>query len=211
MKELILVSGGNKGLGKELFDIFSLKRPNSEIVNINRSGNGPFGSFDYSCKDMDFRAIVDYIEPFERILYINNAATVDPIKPVYKLSHREIEDSVYTNFINPLKMINTLLSSSEQVLIINITTGAAFTTNTELCMYSSTKAAMHRAIEILATEAVGSKSMAINFDPGRILTDMQSKLSVAKDFSLKDIVCKTPFVVAEEIFDVIDKMWVSHD
>jgi len=211
MNKLVLVSGANRGLGKEVFKIFSESWKDSTVMNINRSGVGELGDLDFKDKNIDFSGITKAIEAFESVIYINNLATIEPIKSVKNLSHKEIEDTTYTNFINPLKLISLLSSTNRNVFILNITTGAAFSVNTSLGLYSSTKAALHKAVEVCNKEEESDKLIAINYDPGRMETDMQRQLAIAKGFSLADVSCRTPFEVSKEIFNLINvnvkKLW----
>lgn len=203
---LVLITGSNRGLGYELHEKFSEKY---SVIGINRSSDRHNDIIiDLSSQSIDLEAISRRIANAEQIIFISNASTISPIKKIANISPMDIDTSMFVNFINPAKIINLITSSNSRFSIINITSGAAFTKNESLSLYSSSKAAMHRFIEILEKENETNNKclMVMNFDPGRMQTEMQSALMKEKKMD-PDLMStfNEPKKVAIEIFDFIEK------
>lgn len=204
-KILIIITGTTRGLGKALknrfqkFNVISLNRRKVDKTDI---------CIDFSLKDLDTK-IKDSICNYEKIFFISNASIIKPIKKIKDISSDDLDVSIHTNFINQAKIIMQIVKSNKQYSILNITSGAAFTSNTELSLYSSSKAAMHRFIEILKKEEEeenNANALYIdNFDPGRMQTEMQKDLISEKKLNLDIENLKTVEEVAEDIYQILGK------
>lgn len=201
---LVIISGTTKGLGYYLKNCFS----NENIVCLNRIKKTSFDiKIDLSQKNIDLVELKEKINQSERIVFISNASTIEPIRNICNINEKDIENSIYTNYVNPTKIILSIVKSKKEFVIINITTGAAFTINTKLAMYSASKASMHRFVEILKEEEEeNTKALFIeNFDPGRMQTNMQKNLLDAKKIKNDILEFKKPESVAIELYSLIGK------
>lgn len=201
---LIIISGTTKGLGKSLVEKFN----HHTVLHINRTKlmNDSL-LIDLSEKNIDLTEFNSIINDYNKIIFISNASTIKPLNTIENLLDHDIENSIYTNYINPAKMILSIIKSNKPYILLNITSGAAFTSNTELSLYSASKAAIHRFIDILKKEEDHNpKALFIdNFDPGRMQTDMQIHLLKAKKLknSIEDF--EKPENIANKIYSLIGK------
>lgn len=204
IETLILISGTTKGLGKSLKEVFSKRN----VVSINRKDDTDNNvKLNLSERAIDLSGIDHLINMYDKIIFISNASTITPIQKLLNISELELETSIYTNYINPAKIILRIIKSNKKYLILNITSGAAFTSNIELSAYSASKAAMHRFIDILKQEEMDNPNALFidNFDPGRMQTDMQMELINQKGININDINLSDSTNVAQEIKKLIGK------
>jgi benzil reductase ((S)-benzoin forming) len=201
---LVIISGTTQGLGKELALVFN----KFNVLTINRKDIGQNNIvLDLSSKKINLDNLEKYIKQYSQIVFISNASTINPIKNIKLLSEIELENSIFTNYINPSKIILSIIRANKKYVILNITSGAAFTTNEELSMYSASKAAMHRFVDILKREENGNEKALLieNFDPGRINTKMQFNLLDKKNISKENIKLNTTLEIANKIYDLVGK------
>jgi len=203
---LVLITGSNRGLGRELYLKFS---ESFEVLGLNRSQSEAADiRINLAEQEIDLQKISALLPLYKKTIFINNASTINPIKPIAEITFSEIDETIRVNFTNPAKIIKTIVSDSNCFSIINITSGAAFTKNEALALYSASKAAMHRFIDVLEKENEKKSNcmMVVNYDPGRMQTDMQANLLREKNIAL-DIVSgfTPPKDVANEIFNLVNR------
>lgn len=201
-KILIIITGCNRGLGKEIVSAFKAY----DTCCINRLKYTVDDCVvDLSKNSIDFDLIREKALRYSLVVFINNASIITPISAIRQIDRDDITKSMLVNYINPAKLITTVLQMDKKTVIVNITSGAAFSSNAELALYSSSKAAMHRYIDILAQEEKENKDVLLiaNFDPGRMQTDMQEELisKIGKNIKKNDL--NEPVKVAEKVFDLV--------
>lgn len=201
---LIIITGTTRGLGKALKTIFRMYT----VLSINRKEIDKNDIYiDLSEKDINLEKFNNIIKDYEKIFFISNASIIKPIKNIKDLTNDELDISLYTNFLNQAKIIMQIVKSNKKYLILNITSGAAFTSNTELSLYSSSKAAMHRFIEILKKEEENNPNALYvdNFDPGRMQTEMQKDLITDKKLNINIENLNIVEEVAANIYQILGK------
>lgn len=201
---LIIITGTTRGLGKALKTIFRMYT----VLSINRKEIDKNDIYiDLSEKDINLEKFNNIIKDYEKIFFISNASIIKPIKNIKDLTNDELDISLYTNFLNQAKIIMQIVKSNKKYLILNITSGAAFTSNTELSLYSSSKAAMHRFIEILKKEEENNPNALYvnNFDPGRMQTEMQKDLITDKKLNINIENLNIVEEVAANIYQILWK------
>lgn len=204
MRNVYLVTGTSRGLGKSLRELLVKE----DCISINRTVVSTTDIIaDLSDPNLDCTSILDAIKSYDTVIFISNAATIEPITSVCDLQVIDVEASIYLHYINPVKICTKILQSNKRFIICNITSGAAFSTHTQLAVYSSSKAAMHRYIEIAAVEEQHNHlNLGIfNFDPGRMKTDMQENLLKAVDSNTLETLKDMPSsdAVAVSLFEKI--------
>ncbi len=200
---LFLITGTTRGLGKALKNVFR----EYDVVSINRT---KYEESDI-CIDLSLTNIEvdinDIIKNYEKVFFIANASTISPIKKIKELNNEDLHISINTNFINQAKIILQIIKSDKKYSILNITSGAAFTSNSDLSLYSSSKAAMHRFVEILKKEEEnGSNALFIDkFDKGGMPKEMQENLIKDKNLNINIQDFSQVDEVANKIYQILGK------
>ena len=187
MKDYLIITGTNRGLGKAFFDYF-MDAP-ATIVAISRSfpdyqqeHSVSNGSILVKCdlaelKDPSSIPLLNGLasQKIERLTFINNAATIHPVGPIGNLDPIDIAQSVHTNIVAPLLLINYLVTlNSNKLKVINITSGAAQREIEGWAMYCSTKAAMEMFCRVLEKQYQKlGRVEVLQPDPGLVDTGMQ--------------------------------------
>lgn len=214
-----IITGASSGLGKSIKDLL-LSSTSHHVVSLSRKHEesdllNTRISF-YEC-DFSFLPNLDFIDSiYEKychyeIIFINNAATILPLKCIGSFKEEEIFNYIKINTISPIKIINRLVSifNKSKISVINITSGAAKKPISYWSLYCSSKSAVHMFCEVLAVE---HPSLVVrNIDPGVIDTQMQNKI---RESSFPDVgvfsklaetgKLKRPIDVAREILVLLE-------
>ena len=202
-KNLFIITGTTRGLGKALKNIFR----GYDVVSINRIKHEETDiCIDLSLTNIEVN-INDVIKNYEKVFFIANASIIKPIKRIKELNSEDLNNSINTNFINQAKIILQITKSDKKYSILNITSGAVFTSNTDLSLYSSSKAAMHRFVEILKKEEENNSNALFidNFDPGRMQTEMQENLIKDKNLNINIQDFSQVDEIANKIYQILGK------
>lgn len=201
---LFIITGTTRGLGRALKN----KLEDNIVISINRKKIDEIDiCLDLSVENINLDEFNKIISDYKKIFFIANASTIKPIKKIKDITIDDLDISIHTNFINQAKIILQIVKSNKKYSILNITSGAAFTSNTELSLYSSSKAAMHRFIEILQKEEENNPNALYidNFNPGRMQTEMQKNLINDKKLNIDIRDLTTIEKVAENIYQILGK------
>lgn len=137
----------------------------------------------------------------QNILFFNNAAVVTPIGRIGTLEENAIRQSLNINVVSQIELINLLASRFKDIIIVNLTSGAANNPIDGWSIYSTGKAAMISFLKSFSKE--NNKIKVLNFDPGVMDTRMQAEIRESdfeevkkfKDFSTLNRLKKTEEVV----------------
>ncbi len=202
-KNLFIITGTTRGLGKALKNVFR----EYDVVSINRIKYEESDiCIDLSLTNIEIN-IYNIIKSYEKVFFIANASTISPIKKIKELNNEDLHISINTNFINQAKIILQIIKSNKKYSILNITSGAAFTSNSDLSLYSSSKVAMHRFVEILKKEEQNNSNALFidNFDPGRMQTEMQENLIKDKNLNINIQDFVQVDEVANKVYQILGK------
>lgn len=199
--KVFIVTGVSSGLGKSIFDL--LIKKNQIIVALSRTFNEyqlelqkgnkvELLTCDLSMVNqlqniLNNISLIDS-DSVDEIIFINNAATINPISQIGDFSKNDIIDSISINLSSSIIINNYLCKISNKndltYKIVNITTGAARRPIEGWAMYCTTKSAVEMFLEVIELENDNVK--VINVDPGVINTGMQEKIrnSSEEDFPL---------------------------
>lgn len=183
--DLFIITGITKGLGYSINNI--LKKENKHTLAISR--NTPiFKGNNYSVVECDLsiipsvievtKEIVEFVnenEDTSRIVFINNAGTIEPIYRIGEtVDYESIVKHINVNYVSPIIITNEIVKIMKEeckLEIINITTGAAERPLANWAVYSSSKKAMKMYFETIMLE--DERINVINYDPGVMDTSMQ--------------------------------------
>ncbi|EOZ95863.1 hypothetical protein A33Q_3225 [Indibacter alkaliphilus LW1] len=201
MKSLYIITGSSKGIGKALVDAL-LEDPVNEVIGIARSeqvlDKGNFTPLNFDLSDFDlldenlFRIFPE--AEYSKIVLINNAGWIGPIRHVGKLKLEEIKMLFDLNVVVPMFLMDAFVkyyaSANAEKTVVNISSGAAKKAIDGWAGYSSSKAALNMMTEAAQVEAdldgTGIRYFAVA--PGVVDTDMQGDIRGAseKEFSKLD-------------------------
>ncbi|WP_235192224.1 (S)-benzoin forming benzil reductase [Cytobacillus firmus] len=199
--KLAIITGASKGLGASIArrmmtegtGIISVSRTeNPELAKLAAENHVFYAQYFCNLSSPDelesvfskLSALLQEKQP--EIVYVyNNAGVIDPIGTAGNLNHAALIQNAHVNLIAPILISNILLREvSSDMVIVNITSGAAERPIQGWSAYCSTKAGINMFTETAALElqTAGSRQKIIAFSPGVMDTDMQGTIrSSAKE------------------------------
>ncbi|HXA48443.1 MAG TPA: SDR family NAD(P)-dependent oxidoreductase, partial [Burkholderiaceae bacterium] len=183
---LLIVTGGSRGLGKSLVELYQSEE--WSILEFSRGGIGlhhmpvDLGDLDASFAVLEAQLQTLAKTPWERVVFINNAGLLTPIAPVRTLTDAQIEHNLTINLVSGIRLISSFVrafaESDSQITIANVSSGAALKGYSGWSLYCAAKAGMENYIRALAAEqSTAAKRMTcVNIDPGKMDTDMQGEI-----------------------------------
>jgi NAD(P)-dependent dehydrogenase (short-subunit alcohol dehydrogenase family) len=185
----IIVSGGSKGIGREV--VMSLATDKDNQILVTGRNEGRLKELQMECVNenvsylaMDISELDKEIEPvkeeiynrFSRVDILINIAGLLFVKDFMKLSDQEARNMMDTNFFGPaafIKLIVPLMSAGSH--IVNISSMGGFQGSSKyrgLSYYSASKAALSCLSECLAVE-LGETGISVNcLAIGSVQTEM---------------------------------------
>ena len=184
-----IVTGGSRGLGKELArellargllvivdgrDPVELERARKELAD---AGNVVAIAGDVSDPDHAHELIAAARRAGRLDLLVNNASTLGKVPlPVVADLDRPTFDSLFAvNVFAPIHLAQhalKLMASADVATIVNITSDAGVEAYPGWGGYGATKAALEHVSLVLAAELEGSSTRVLVFDPGDMNTAM---------------------------------------
>lgn len=207
--EMALVTGASKGLGYEVSRI--LTEQGLKVIGLSRSTNervqrltanrkGLYSHVSFDLTDVEameplIRKICRQIgaEKPRKLIVINNAGTVEPIERLGFLDNQLIQRAVRINVLAPIIINNTVLNvlrdESIELVIVNVTSGAAERPIHGWNVYSTTKAAINMHTKVAGIEQENGKTAnkIIAFSPGIMDTEMQGTIRGADEQAFTEI------------------------
>ena len=195
----IIITGGSKGLGKSLTQLYAKKgyvvyslarsiRNNSDNVT-----HIPIDLSDLNKATRELNKILDDIlaQSPESITLINNAGTLGKMDVLKDIPLSDIQATISINYITPMTLSSVFSKRLENYSgikkIRNISSGAANGAYHGWSVYCSTKAAMDSFSRVLAVEQMNETNPVhvLSIYPGVIDTGMQAEVrnTSKKEFS----------------------------
>ncbi len=224
MKTIIL-TGSNSGLGKDLRKLLNAERfsGDKKIFFSRQSINDDYLSpeSEYISEDLskpiESVSDISFNKSTKSVIFINNAATIKPITQIVNIDFNAIEEAMQINFWNPLKIATHLTNEAKKlninIIVINITSGAAKKPVNGWLAYCVSKSSIRMALDILEDESHNLR--LYHFDPGVMDTKMQESIRQSDKTSMNDVELfrdlysdgklRDPKDVALEIVELIDK------
>lgn len=194
----IIITGTSSGLGKAFFDLLTTKN-SSRIICFSRrflkyqveisNDNRNIHLFEIDLNDI--AATLEVVEKWlessgllsaaDHVVFINNAATIEPIDKIGNYIVQVVSRSINVNFLAPILLTNLLIAQNElfkyKLTILNISTGAASQPIDGWGMYCSTKAATKMFFDVLNKQYINNPDISIkSIDPGVLDTPMQETI-----------------------------------
>lgn len=186
MGKLLIITGGSRGLGRSLVDLYSSEE--WEIIELSRSGKSRYhkdldfsnpDSIDSIIKELNERISINEINELH---IISNAATLTPIDKNFRIKNKDVLDNININITSSIILINRVMKEFRELnipkYIVNISSGAALKGYAGWSLYCASKAATENYINSLILQESNETFpfTCINFDPGVMDTKMQQEI-----------------------------------
>ncbi|WP_141433949.1 SDR family NAD(P)-dependent oxidoreductase [Bacillus sp. 03113] len=207
--ELAFVTGVSKGLGYSISEV--LAEHGIEVIGLSRNTNemvknlmtNSKGQYTHISADLinveEIESLIKRIcqrilaEKPQKLYVINNASIIEPIERLGFLDNHSIQQAVHLNLLAPMLINNTFLKELRnediELVIVNVTSGAAERPIHGWNVYNGTKAAinMHTKVAGLEQENIKGSHKIIAFNPGLMDTDMQGTIRGAEEEAFTEI------------------------
>ena len=157
---LVIVTGGSRGLGKALIDAYELLEWST--LEFSRGGTGfnhmpvDLANLDASLPVLESQLQTLAKTPWNRVVFINNAGTLTPIAPVRALTDAQIEQNLSVNLMSGIRLMSAFVrafsASAAATTVANISSGAAQKGYAGWPLYCAAKAGLENYIRSLAAE-----------------------------------------------------------
>ena len=195
--KLALITGGSKGLGKGLVDLYL--ENDWEVREFSRSGDSAHHiTCDFSDEIQSTKVLNDTFaalssKEWSEIVLINNAGMLHPIGPIdmYKPAdwHTNLRVNINACVAATGLYIQHFADQAAQKQIINISSGAATSAYYGWSLYCASKAAMESFTACVAIEQAqyDDPVTAYIVIPGVIDTQMQDQIRAQDEKRFKDL------------------------
>jgi benzil reductase ((S)-benzoin forming) len=192
--KLALISGGSRGLGEALCQQFAAR--DYTLIEFSRSAAASYSvAVDFAAPEDAARIFEATLaplaaKPWDEIIVIHNAATLDPIGAVQDKPVAEVLANINTNVASAILFMRAVLTQFQaqacRKTLLNVSSGAAHKAYAGWSLYSAAKAASEAFVRGVAVEQAlqAHPFVLLNVDPGVMDTAMQAAIrqSAADDF-----------------------------
>ncbi|WP_426510487.1 SDR family NAD(P)-dependent oxidoreductase [Dactylosporangium sp. McL0621] len=189
----VVITGVSRGLGAALFDVSSARgdrvlavgrhfSPQQQLLRDERPGDVTLFSTDIADAHWlpDYDTLRGFLRDADEVVLIHNAAVVEPIGAVGRLTTEAITNAIAVNLTAPVVLTNTFLRaapSDARVRVLFISSGAAHRIIDGWALYCTTKAAGETFFDVVASQVRDEERISIvNVDPGQMDTGMQENI-----------------------------------
>jgi 3-oxoacyl-[acyl-carrier protein] reductase len=214
MSRVVLVTGGNRGLGKSIAETFIAA--GYKVAVTVRSGDGPAGALavkadvrDAAALDAAFAEIEEKLGPVE-ILVANAGITKDTL--LMRMTDEEFEEVIDTNLSGSFRVLRRATKSmikGKFGRVILVGSVVALLGSPGQVNYSSSKSGLIGMARSLTRELAGRGITANVVAPGFIDTDMTAELGEELTAEYKKRIPAGRFASPEEVAKVI--LWLASD
>jgi len=195
----VYITGTGSGIGKALAERL-LETGKYKVIGISRHQRIEHPHYLHIALDLSKPRLFkkfrfEHISKAAKIVLVNNAATLGEVKHVGRLKPHSIVAGYHLNLVAPAFLSNEFLRSyrnhKAQKLIINISSGAAFSPIESWSVYCSSKAGLEMFSAVLEEELKMdgvSDTRVFSVSPGVVDTPMQARIREADpaEFHLLD-------------------------
>ncbi|NDC48091.1 MAG: 3-oxoacyl-[acyl-carrier-protein] reductase [Micrococcales bacterium] len=214
MSRVVLVTGGNRGIGKSIAESFV--SAGYKVAVTVRSGEGPAGTLsvkadvtDGSSLDAAFAEVEEKLGPVE-ILVANAGITKDTL--LMRMTDEEFESVIDTNLSGTFRVLRRATKSmikAKYGRVILIGSVVALLGSPGQVNYSASKSGLVGMARSLTRELAGRGITANVVAPGFIDTDMTAELSEEVQAEYKKRIPVGRFASPEEVAKVV--LWLASD
>lgn len=205
-RRYFIITGTSKGVGKQLAEL--LLQKGDYVYGIARGTSGLEEAFErykhiqfdladiHSIDDL-VSSILEQIPPqeVEFIGLINNAAMLEPLKPIDRCSAEEISQQLEISLAAPMILTSSFIQQTSHLnarrKIVNVSSGSGIYPAPSMASYCTSKAGMNMFTQCVAMEQSGQPNPVevIAFDPGMVDTELQAvaRGKSAEEFALSEV------------------------
>ncbi|MDK8189098.1 SDR family NAD(P)-dependent oxidoreductase [Paenibacillus sp. UMB7766-LJ446] len=201
-----IITGTSKGIGKKLAEL--LLQKGDYVYGIARGTSGLEEAFErymhiqfdladiHSIDDL-VSSILEQIPPqeVEFIGLINNAAMLEPLKPIDQCIAEEISQQLHISLAAPMILTSSFIQQTSHLnarrKIVNVSSGSGSYPAPSMASYCTSKAGINMFTQCVAMELSGQPNPVevIAFDPGMVDTELQAvaRGKSAEEFALSEV------------------------
>lgn len=172
----------------------------SYFLDLGAESGSGIENIDLACKNFGIN---------DELVFIVNAARIEPLGHFRKIDLVEFELTLRTNFLSYVACFYRLLVSKERLgfklKILNITTGATRRDISGWSAYSISKLAIQRFFQFLTLEDPDISLR--DFDPGAFESQMQDSIRIFSGSSLDNSLLKSSDTVADQVINLVLDEW----
>lgn len=192
MKKKIFITGTSRGIGKALAEVL-LEQEDVFVEGYSRECSIEHERYQHFTVDLTSHHGLSEVgfdneELADCLVLINNAGTLGEIDYIGKVSDESLEKGVFLNLTSPMVLTNRFLRTFEsfqgQLIIINISSGAAWNPYDGWGMYCATKAGLEMFAGVLDRELKMKQRQNVHIfsvAPGVVDTAMQDQIRASKE------------------------------
>lgn len=197
--KLAIVTGTSSGIGKALAE--HLLADGWKVFGLARREVKLDGDYQHVQLDLADPHAAGQLGPrleaelafgaFSRLALVNNAATSGQKRSYGRQSDIETFRNIAINLSTPIALMNMLIAVRTEgaaVRVVNLSSGLAYKPLASLADYCASKAGLHMAGEVLASEQ-HENTAVLSYAPGIVDTEMQQSLrkEQADEFSSVEV------------------------
>ncbi|MFS8198585.1 SDR family oxidoreductase [Streptomyces sp. CWNU-52B] len=209
----ILITGGTSGIGLGL--ALRFRRAGNEVIVAGRredlldriaTDHPGIGTIVLDVTDPTSiaraRETVASDHPEVNVL-VNNAGIMLPenLLDADADSLRVAEDTVTTNLLGPIRMVNALLPhlrAKDDAVVINVSSGLAFVPLPVTPTYNATKAAVHSFSESLRVQLAGTSVKVVELVPPAVRTTLMGQQDSERAMPLEDFLSEAMTLLRDQ-------------
>lgn len=186
--DVAIITGVSRGLGAALaeellergFTVMGIGRATSPTLGGARYVFARFDLADVARVDAALAPALEALKerPLASVCLLNNAATVDPVGTIGRLSPTQVASGLAVNLAAPVALTNLLCrvfgDAEIPLRVINVSSGAAQWALPGDAVYCVAKAGLEMLTQALTAEFQAPNFRAITVRPGVMDTDMQT-------------------------------------
>ncbi|UPK45569.1 SDR family NAD(P)-dependent oxidoreductase [Paenibacillus pabuli] len=227
-----IITGTSKGIGKQLAElllekgdhVYGIARGTSDLEEAyERYHHVQFDLADIHSIDDLVSSLLEQIplQEVEFIGLINNAAILEPLKPIDQCIAEEISQQLEISLAAPMILTSSFIHYTNHLTarrkIINVSSGSGSYPAPSMASYCTSKAGLNMFTQCVAMEQSGQSNPVevIAFDPGMVDTELQAvaRGKSAEEFSLSESFnevyksgqLQSASVVAEQLMEQLEQ------
>ena len=187
--DVFFITGTSSGIGEAIAELL-LENNNNMVIGIARSRTIQHDRYQHHYIDLSQPWPDKIFKPnsfnANKIVLINNAGSIGPLKPLSLYEKEEISENYFLNISAPSILCNQFISCFEKsksvCIVLNISSGAGKHPIHSWSTYCASKAALDMLSQVLQLEYPKFKIYSVS--PGIVDTAMQEEIREAdkKDF-----------------------------